>query len=818
MKARIIIIILSFLLLSVTVGGSFYLLYSQHENLEERVALAADESLADIATSLNLYVYEHSTFFNFIKRDDAFRHALSKPDSDSLSQANEVLDDACRSIGFLDVCYLLNLKGDTIASSNRNAPDSFLGKNYAFRPYFIEAKKGNNFVYMALGITSGKRGMYLSYPVFDKNGKTVSGVLVFKENIEHFNESINKPYEGIMLVTGLNDMIFFSNRNDLLLRPLWKLSPEEMKEVSESKQFGNGSWEWAGFTKEDAKNAVDSAGKSYHIHVKALNALPGWKIIYLHDHEIIHANYGGPFSNDLFILLFLSAVIVAAAVLYLNREAHRDILMRREAEENLRVLFESAVDAIFIIDMQGKFVDVNRTAHERLGYAKDEMLAMNIKELDPPEFAARVPERLARIKEGQATFESAHYRKDKSIMPVEVNSRILDYKGQKVYYSIIRDITERKQAIKELQDSEEKFKALSEQSITGISISQDGKFIYANPRLAEIFGFRQDEMIGSPVLERVAEADRGMVKEYFRKRLSGEAPSVHYTFRGLKRDGSEVDIEVHGGVMIYNGRPAITGTLLDITERKKTEEDKEYLNKELQQIVYTVSHDLRSPLVNIQGYSGLLISFIQKAINVCIAKDISAELKEETLADIEKDVKESVGYINSSIIKMDTLLSALLRLSRTIRSELEKKEVDMNILMSDVIKTFDFEAKNAGARIEVSDLPACSCDAVQINQVFSNLIGNAVKFLSPERKGVIKVTGRKEGGQVVYCVEDNGVGIPAREQKNIFEMFHRVNPDEKGGEGIGLTIVRKIVEKHNGKVWVESEAGKGSKFHVQVPS
>ena len=117
----------------------------------------------------------------------------------------------------------------------------------------------------------------------------------------------------------------------------------------------------------------------------------------------------------------------------------------KESEQNLRLLFDSSTDGIFILDMQGNFIDVNRTAYERLGYTREEMLSMKINELDPPEFASRVPERTGtNTGTWQAVFESAHMKKDGSKMPVEVNSRILDYKGMKVYFSVVRDITERR--------------------------------------------------------------------------------------------------------------------------------------------------------------------------------------------------------------------------------------------------------------------------------------------------------------------------------------------------------------------------------------
>jgi signal transduction histidine kinase len=165
---------------------------------------------------------------------------------------------------------------------------------------------------------------------------------------------------------------------------------------------------------------------------------------------------------------------------------------------------------------------------------------------------------------------------------------------------------------------------------------------------------------------------------------------------------------------------------------------------------------------------------------------------------------------------MDTLLAGLLKLSRTMRTELEIEEINMNSLLSDVVKMLDFQIKDSGAVVEVSDLPLCYGDEVQLNQVFSNLIGNALKCLDPGRPGVIKVSGRNDDGQIIYCVEDNGIGISAENQEKVFAIFNKVD-SEKDGEGLGLTIIRKILERHGGKIWVESEEGKGSRFYAQLP-
>ena len=167
-------------------------------------------------------------------------------------------------------------------------------------------------------------------------------------------------------------------------------------------------------------------------------------------------------------------------------------------------------------------------------------------------------------------------------------------------------------------------------------------------------------------------------------------------------------------------------------------------------------------------------------------------------------------------MKMALLLDGLSEVARVGRVELKTEELDMNELMKDVCSIYKFKSEKQTANIEVAELPSCQGDKGQTNQLFSNLIGNASKSSDPDRPCIIKVTGYKDGTHSVYCVEDNGIGVAPEFQKKIFGIFHQLNPSAEG-EGLGLSIVRKVVELHNGKVWVESEPGKGSSFYVSLP-
>jgi signal transduction histidine kinase len=241
-------------------------------------------------------------------------------------------------------------------------------------------------------------------------------------------------------------------------------------------------------------------------------------------------------------------------------------------------------------------------------------------------------------------------------------------------------------------------------------------------------------------------------------------------------------------------------------------------NKELEQVVYVTSHDLRSPLVNIQGFSKELGFSLEEMSSLINSYEISPDLKQKLSFILNEDIPDSLKYILSSTSKMDSLLSGLLKLSRVGRSATTLSNVDMNELISEINNAFEFHLKEAGVEFRMGDLPPCYGNDVELNQMFSNLVSNALKYLDPKRPGKISVNGRLEDDHVVYSVEDNGVGIAREHQKKVFEIFHRLNPHDTEGDGLGLTIVNKIVSRYSGKVWVESDPGKGSTFFISLPT
>jgi signal transduction histidine kinase len=262
----------------------------------------------------------------------------------------------------------------------------------------------------------------------------------------------------------------------------------------------------------------------------------------------------------------------------------------------------------------------------------------------------------------------------------------------------------------------------------------------------------------------------------------------------------------------------------DISERKKEEEKLADLNAELTrrthelgQILYVTSHDLRSPLVNIDGFSKELTYSVKELLSLLESEHVSSDIKSKISSIVTEDIPESMKFIQTGISHISSLISGILQLSRTGKIELTIEDIDMNEMMPDIIANYEFTLKKLGVRLEVSPLPSCRGDKKQINRVFSNLIDNAIKYLDAERPGIIKISGFRENSFSVYCVEDNGTGIESQYKDKIFEIFHRLEPGKIEGEGLGLTIVKKLVDRHNGKIWVESAPDNGSKFFVSLP-
>jgi len=256
-----------------------------------------------------------------------------------------------------------------------------------------------------------------------------------------------------------------------------------------------------------------------------------------------------------------------------------------------------------------------------------------------------------------------------------------------------------------------------------------------------------------------------------------------------------------------------------VIELDRVNAELERKNMEMESMIYSASHDLRSPLVNIQGFSRRLETSAVD-INARLGQeDVPEKVRSDLARILNERIPSALGFIKSSSLKMDMLISGLLRLSRIGRAELTIQALDMNVMLRDIIGNFSIQTQQTGATISVDKLPACMGDAAQINQVFSNLIDNAIKYRDPARPLEIHITGSINGERACYAVADTGIGIAENYQPKVWELFHRLDPNGPiPGEGLGLTLVQRILARHHGRVSLISNPGKGSCFTVELPA
>ncbi|MFT3976291.1 MAG: ATP-binding protein [Sphingomonas bacterium] len=242
-------------------------------------------------------------------------------------------------------------------------------------------------------------------------------------------------------------------------------------------------------------------------------------------------------------------------------------------------------------------------------------------------------------------------------------------------------------------------------------------------------------------------------------------------------------------------------------------------NAEIQRFAYIVSHDLRSPLVNVMGFTAEL-EVARKLVADYLAESDAQGWKApdpETRRAVEEDLPEAIGFIRSSTQKMDRLINAILNLSRQGRRMLSPERLDLTALARGIADSLEHRIQETGTTLKISPLPAVVSDRLAIEQILSNLIENALKYLKPGRPGMILVSGGIEWGRVFINVSDNGRGIDPRDHERIFDLFRRSGAQDQPGEGIGLAHARALAYRLGGKIEVQSTLGEGSTFRLNLP-
>jgi PAS domain S-box-containing protein len=476
------------------------------------------------------------------------------------------------------------------------------------------------------------------------------------------------------------------------------------------------------------------------------------------------------------------------------------------SEEQFRMLVQGVKDyAIFMLDPHGTVVSWNAGAERIKGYTADEIVGLHFSRFYTPEdlAAGKTEWELAiAVREGKYEEEGWRVRKDGSRFWASVVITALhDDQGRlRGFSKVTRDITERRES--------DRIKSIVDNVIDGIiTFDEHGVIESFNPAAERIFGHIADEVLGANIQLLAAAPDP----------IDWAAPSsatagIREVY-GRRKDGAEFPMDLAVGTFRFQGRRAFTAVVRDITERRKAEEQLRFYtqelkvknaeldrsNQELDDFAYIASHDLKEPLRGIHNYATFLL------------EDYAAKLDDAGKAKLETLVRLAQ--------RMEVLIDSLLQFSRVGRVELSSQETDLNDLVRSTLDPLQITVQEEKVDVRIPRrLPTVRCDRVRLGEVFHNLITNAVKYNDKPEKWV--EVGYRDGGDgpPVFYVKDNGIGILAKHHDAIFRIFKRLHGRDKfgGGTGAGLTIVKKIVERHGGRIWVESAVGEGTTFYFTL--
>lgn len=384
-----------------------------------------------------------------------------------------------------------------------------------------------------------------------------------------------------------------------------------------------------------------------------------------------------------------------------------------------------------------------------------------------------------------------------------------------------------------------------------ITVNARQEIVLYNGGAAKLFGYARGEVLGRPIEvlipARYHPAHGDLVSNFASGPNLSRTMADRLTVYGRRKDGTEFPVEISISKLNAGGEVLLTAIVRDAAARKRYEDALVRLNHDLEErvrvrtlelaernlqltqkteenemFVYSVSHDLRSPLVNLEGFSEELQTAAGEIGKLLADERIPPDVRACAEALFRTDVAEPIGFIRTAVGRLGRIIDALLRLSRAGRAVYQPQTIDMAAAARRVVEALRRTIGDRRAEVVVGDLPPAWADPGAAEQVFANLIGNALNYLDPARPGKIQVGAQPpdpaDPETRVYYVRDNGMGIPAAYHGKLFQALQRLHPDKSPGEGIGLVMVRRMLERLGGTIRFESEAGVGSTFYFTLPA
>lgn len=384
-----------------------------------------------------------------------------------------------------------------------------------------------------------------------------------------------------------------------------------------------------------------------------------------------------------------------------------------------------------------------------------------------------------------------------------------------------------------------------------VTVDASHTIVLFNRGAAKLFGYEPRDVLGKSLdvlIPPVYHATHSHeVDAFARGPIVSRAMGSRRTVTGRRKEGSEFPAEVTISKLVAGGEVLLTAIVRNAEERKKYEDALLRLNQELEDrvrartaelaernlqltqkteenemFVYSVSHDLRSPLVNLEGFSEELHIAARDVEQLLADERIPAELRKQAHDLFETAVREPIGFIRAAVGRLGRIIDALLRLSRAGRVVYQPQALDMGTIARRVVDALRRTIDEKKVEVMIGELPPAWGDPLAVEQVVANLIGNAVNYLDPARPGRVEVgslpDSRGSDTARTYYVRDNGVGIASAYHPKLFQALQRLHPDKAPGEGIGLAIVRRVLERLGGTIRVESAPGEGTTFTFTLPA
>lgn len=475
--------------------------------------------------------------------------------------------------------------------------------------------------------------------------------------------------------------------------------------------------------------------------------------------------------------------------------------------EHAAELLRQSGDPVFIVDLEGSIIDVNGETVRLYGWSLDELAGEGIDLIVPEHRFEQSRDLWQRCLRGENIHNVETERRNQAgvVFPVSMTlARIKDDRGQVVAVGVTtHDLSPLKHAEARLRRMNKVFM----ESQTPMSILDlQGRVLDANLASDRMLGWTLEERLGQlPALVKPSDLRSRALEHVERVLKAGKIDDFEFEVR--TKEGEVLELLVGMSLLRdENGEPiGISVVAKDITELKRTAQvlartakEVEERNRELQDFAFVMSHDLQEPLRSIVGFSKLL--------------------HERAVSSLDEESRQYLGVVEKCGKKLQTLIKDLLSFASVGREEASSSPVDLSAACDAAVESLRSAIEEAGAEVAHERMPVVRADAVQMSLLFQNLIGNAIKYRG-EKAPQVRVRAERvpEGWQV--SVRDNGLGIDPAYHKQIFEVFQRLHTYERiPGTGMGLAICKRIVERHGGRIWVESEPGKGSTFRFTIPA